>query len=98
MLLETVACTGFLTRVCITQHGGSLLRVQYNNVLRAVLKKPRRCSASKMFADARVDDFDAIIRASICVNDEQAREQNQHPPQYTGQLSLGVLGWCAHAL
>ncbi|CAH2270082.1 jg16542 [Pararge aegeria aegeria] len=34
----------------------------YNNVLRAVLKKPRRCSASEMFADARVDDFYAIIR------------------------------------
>ncbi|CAH2217943.1 jg1387 [Pararge aegeria aegeria] len=38
------------------------LRVQYNNVLRAVLKKPRRCSASEMFAEARVDDFYAIIR------------------------------------
>ncbi|CAH2208434.1 jg11973, partial [Pararge aegeria aegeria] len=36
--------------------------VQYNNVLRAVLKKPRRFSASEMFADARVDDFYAIIR------------------------------------
>ncbi|CAH2207479.1 jg23840, partial [Pararge aegeria aegeria] len=39
----------------------SALRVQYNNVLRAVLK-PRRCSASEMFGDARVDDFYAIIR------------------------------------
>ncbi|CAH2267577.1 jg11866 [Pararge aegeria aegeria] len=80
-----------------------ILRVQYNNVLRAVLKKPRRCSASEMFADARVDDFYAIIRkrAASMIN-KQAREQHQHPPQYTGmqagQLSLDVLGWCAHAL
>ncbi|CAH2230392.1 jg7072 [Pararge aegeria aegeria] len=27
-----------------------------------VLKKPRRCSTSEMFANARVDDFYAIIR------------------------------------
>ncbi|XP_039747896.1 uncharacterized protein LOC120625053 [Pararge aegeria] len=40
----------------------SALRVQYNNVLRAVLRKPRHCSASAMFADARVDDFYAIMR------------------------------------
>ncbi|CAH2208039.1 jg7011, partial [Pararge aegeria aegeria] len=45
-----------------TQRTYSALRVQYNNVLRAVLKKPRRCSASEMFAEARVDDFYAIIR------------------------------------
>ncbi|CAH2237372.1 jg10500 [Pararge aegeria aegeria] len=44
-----------------TQRTYNALRVQYNNVLRAVLKKPRRCSASEMFADARVDDFYAII-------------------------------------
>ncbi|CAH2244316.1 jg18525 [Pararge aegeria aegeria] len=76
------------------------LRLQYlhyNNVLRAVLKKPRRCSASEIFADARLDDFYAIIRkCACCVNDEQAREQHQHPPHYTGmqagQLSLEVQG------
>nr|XP_034833588.1 uncharacterized protein LOC117990235 [Maniola hyperantus] len=45
-----------------TQRTYSALRVQYNNVLRAVLRKPRHCSASAMFADARVDDFYAIMR------------------------------------
>ncbi|XP_072946650.1 uncharacterized protein, partial [Epargyreus clarus] len=38
------------------------LRVQYNNVLRVVLGKPRFCSASAMFAEARIDDFYAIVR------------------------------------
>ncbi|XP_045778548.1 uncharacterized protein LOC123876362 [Maniola jurtina] len=45
-----------------TQRSYSALRVQYNNVLRAMLGKPRHCSASAMFADVRVDDFYAIMR------------------------------------
>lgn len=45
-----------------TQRAYSALRVQYNNVLRVLLKKPRHCSASAMFAEARIDDFYAIIR------------------------------------
>ncbi|XP_072929569.1 uncharacterized protein [Epargyreus clarus] len=45
-----------------TRRGYRVLRVQYNNVLRAVLGKPRYCSASAMFADALVDDFYAIVR------------------------------------
>lgn len=38
------------------------LRVQYNNALRRLLGLPWRCSASGMFADARVDGFHAIMR------------------------------------
>ncbi|CAH2242153.1 jg25567 [Pararge aegeria aegeria] len=51
-----------------TQRAYSALRIQYNNVLRAVLRKPRHCSALAMFANAlqclivHVDDFFAIMR------------------------------------
>lgn len=38
------------------------LRVQYNNAFRALLRLPRYCSASGMFADAGVEDFYAIMR------------------------------------
>lgn len=45
-----------------TQKAYNALRVQYNNVLRMLLGLPRFCSASGMFADARLDDFYAIMR------------------------------------
>ncbi|XP_063542680.1 uncharacterized protein LOC134751227 [Cydia strobilella] len=45
-----------------TQKALSALRVQYNNGFRALLKLPRFCSASKMFAEARTDGFHAIVR------------------------------------
>ncbi|XP_063367778.1 uncharacterized protein LOC134656202 [Cydia amplana] len=38
------------------------LRVQYNNGFRMLMGLPRYCSASGMFAEARVDAFIAIIR------------------------------------
>jgi exonuclease III len=41
------------------------LRVQYNNIFRALVRLPRYCSASGMFADAHVDDFYAIMRKNI---------------------------------
>lgn len=43
----------------------SALRVQYNNIFRMLLGLPRFCSASGMFADARVDGFAAIMRKRI---------------------------------
>lgn len=48
-----------------TRRSYNALRVQYNNVLRAVLGRPRHCSASTMFAEAGVDDFYAIIRKRV---------------------------------
>lgn len=45
-----------------TQKAVSALRVQYNDGLRMLLGLPRYCSASTMFAEARVDDFFAIMR------------------------------------
>ncbi|XP_045540325.1 uncharacterized protein LOC123722494 [Papilio machaon] len=45
-----------------TQRAYSALRVQYNNGLRAMLGLPRFCSASAMFAEAKVNDFYAIMR------------------------------------
>lgn len=41
------------------------MRVQYNNAYRILMRKPRYCSASTMFAEARVPDFFAILRARI---------------------------------
>ncbi|XP_026316488.1 uncharacterized protein LOC113227718 [Hyposmocoma kahamanoa] len=45
-----------------TQKSYNALRVQFNNAFRALLQLPRFCSASGMFADARVDGFDAVWR------------------------------------
>lgn len=45
-----------------TQKAYNALRIQYNNGFRVLMGLPRFCSASGMFADARVDDFYAIIR------------------------------------
>ncbi|XP_050557479.1 uncharacterized protein LOC126911962 [Spodoptera frugiperda] len=43
----------------------SALRVQYNNGFRMLLGLPRFCSASSMFAEARVDGFHAIVRKRL---------------------------------
>lgn len=40
----------------------SALRVQYNNAFRVLLRLPPFCSASEMFAEARIDGFPAIRR------------------------------------
>ncbi|XP_050663970.1 uncharacterized protein LOC126964740 [Leptidea sinapis] len=45
-----------------TQRTLSAFRVQYNNGFRLMLGLPSFCSASAMFADARVDGFHAIQR------------------------------------
>ncbi|XP_022829302.1 uncharacterized protein LOC111358412 [Spodoptera litura] len=61
-------CQSFYTCslwVDYTQGAYSALRVQYNNAYRALLRLPRHCSASGMFADARIDDFYAIIRKRV---------------------------------
>ncbi|XP_063371630.1 uncharacterized protein LOC134659852 [Cydia amplana] len=51
--------------VKFTQRAYNALRVQYNNILRMLLRLPKHCSASGMFAEARVDDFFAIRRKRI---------------------------------
>ncbi|KAJ2938898.1 hypothetical protein O0L34_g17708 [Tuta absoluta] len=43
----------------------STIRVQYNDSYRTLMRLPRYCSASSMFADARIPDFFAIMRARI---------------------------------
>lgn len=48
-----------------TQRTLNALRVQYNNGFRMLLGLPRFCSASGMFAEARVDGFHAIIRKRL---------------------------------
>ncbi|KAJ0170988.1 hypothetical protein K1T71_013760 [Dendrolimus kikuchii] len=45
-----------------TQRAYNALRVQYNNSLRVLLRRPRFCSASAMFAEAHIDGFDALWR------------------------------------
>lgn len=51
--------------VSYTKRAYNALRVQYNNAFRMLLGLPRWCSASGMFADARVDGFAAIMRKKI---------------------------------
>ncbi|XP_063895033.1 uncharacterized protein LOC135118044 [Helicoverpa armigera] len=61
-------CQSFYTSslwVNYTQRAYSALRVQYNNVLRMLLRLPRFCSASSMFAEARIDDFYALRRKRV---------------------------------
>lgn len=45
-----------------TQKSYNALRVQFNNAFRMLLALPRYCSASTMFAEARVDCFHATMR------------------------------------
>ncbi|XP_073959129.1 uncharacterized protein [Choristoneura fumiferana] len=45
-----------------TQRAYGALRVQYNNAFRVLMGLPRFCSASGMFAEARVDCFYAALR------------------------------------
>lgn len=53
--------TGSLWVNC-TRRALDALRVQYNNGFRVLLRLPRFCSASSMFAEARTDDFYALMR------------------------------------
>jgi exonuclease III len=58
-------CQSFYTCGLWTNYTQSVygaLRVQYNNAFRVLMRLPRFCSASTMFAQAHIDDFYAIIR------------------------------------
>lgn len=58
-------CTSFYTCslwVNYSQKQYNALRVQYNDAFRMLMGLPRFCSASGMFAEARTDDFYAILR------------------------------------
>ncbi|XP_028162388.1 uncharacterized protein LOC114354288, partial [Ostrinia furnacalis] len=58
-------CQSFYTSglwTSFTQRSLGALRVQYNNIFRALFRLPRYCSASGMFADAHIDDFHSIMR------------------------------------
>ncbi|XP_039762481.1 uncharacterized protein LOC120635529 [Pararge aegeria] len=48
-----------------TRRAVTNIRVQYNNAYRILMKLPRYCSASDMFARSRVPDFFAIMRSRI---------------------------------
>jgi hypothetical protein len=63
-------CTSFYGSslwVGYSQKQYGALRVQYNNAFRVLLGLPRFCSASGMFAEARVDSFDTIMR-KLCTS------------------------------
>lgn len=58
-------CQSFYTCslwVGYTQRAYNALRVQYNDAFRVLMRLPRFCSASAMFAEAHVDGFHAIMR------------------------------------
>lgn len=52
------------------------MRIQYNDAYRILMKKPRYCSASGMFAEARVSDFYAILRKRIATFWNRLRNSN----------------------
>ncbi|XP_053600428.1 uncharacterized protein LOC128671406 [Plodia interpunctella] len=58
-------CTSFYTSTLwahFTKKSYDAFRIQYNNAFRVLLRLPRFCSASGMFAAARVDCFYATMR------------------------------------
>lgn len=58
-------CTSFYASalwLSYAQKQYSALRIQYNNAFRILLGLPRHCSASGMFAEARVDCFYTTMR------------------------------------
>ncbi|XP_060810115.1 uncharacterized protein LOC132904214 [Amyelois transitella] len=59
-----------------TQKSYNALRVQYNNAFRMLMGLPRFCSASGMFADARLDCFYAIMRKRCASLVRRVRESN----------------------
>ncbi|CAG9129821.1 unnamed protein product [Plutella xylostella] len=80
-------CQSFYTCslwVNYTRRAYSALRVQYNNALRIVLGLPRFCSASGMFAEARVDDFFAVMRKRAASLLSTYAEQLECYPQCVG--------------
>ena len=46
----------------MTKHSARILRVAYNNAHRNILKLHMRCSASQMFADTNLLNFEALMR------------------------------------
>ena len=46
----------------MTKHSARILRVAYNNAHRKILKLHMRCSASQMFADNNLLNFEALMR------------------------------------
>ena len=46
----------------MTKHSARILRVSYNNAHRKNLKLHMRCSASQMFADNNLLNFEALMR------------------------------------
>ncbi|KAL0811792.1 hypothetical protein ABMA28_009222 [Loxostege sticticalis] len=61
-------CTCFYTGqlwLKYTRKSFGILRVQYNNAFRIMMRLPRYCSASAMFAESGVPDFFAVLRSRI---------------------------------
>lgn len=62
--------------VCHTRRAANTLRVQYNNIFRMLLRLPRDCSASRMFAEAHTDGYHAIIRKKVASIFKRVRESS----------------------
>ncbi|XP_045761300.1 uncharacterized protein LOC123864721 [Maniola jurtina] len=63
----------------------STIRVQYNDAYRILMKLPRYCSASSMFAEAGMPDFFAVIRTRISSFWERLRGSDNSILQVVGQ-------------
>lgn len=94
-------CTSFYTCslwAVYTQKSFSALRVQYNNALRAMLRLPRHCSASRMFAEARIDCFYATLRKRCASMLSRVRSsRNSVLGMIAGRLDCLYMGRCIDA-
>lgn len=79
-----------------TQRSLSALRVQFNNAFRVLLRLPRYCSASGMFADARVDGFHATLRKRCAATLHRMRgSQNSLLAVIAGRWDSGLVRHCS---
>ncbi|CAG9134717.1 unnamed protein product [Plutella xylostella] len=84
-----------------TQKAYNALRIQFNNAFRALLRLPRFCSASAMFAEARTDGFNAIWRKKsasllgrVRGSDSPVEERGATSPGSASSAPLGRRGSC----
>ncbi|CAG9106517.1 unnamed protein product [Plutella xylostella] len=82
--------------VNFTKRFYNILRVQYNDAFRIIMKLPRYCSASGMFADARVPDFYAVLRFRSAAFWERIRNSNNRILEtISSNLDNGFVRHCA---
>lgn len=74
-----------------TKRTFNALRIQYNNAFRMLMGLPKWCSASGMFAEARTDGFQAIMRKRIVsIWDHMRRSPNSILNAVAGRYDCSI--------